>query len=206
MRVLTVKQKALVLPVLVLLGTFAMVLVVMAFMNTPKNEVTQNGVGANGFSVYVEDDANLGIDKAVSKEDVSNVLQGKAKSISDVEVSKVVNYNGDRGQTATYNFVRVDGVKASLYVDTMQFKSAASLKNSHIFNMTASAGDIQGKPSYFMLAQTMGSVREYRLMVVNDLHIYKFVIDQPVNDPQNISEVSAINTLKKLAAKANLDI
>lgn len=206
MRVLTGTKKALILPIIVLLGTCAMVLAVIAVMNIPKNDKAQNGVGANGFSVYVEDHATLGIDNVVSKEDVSTVLQGKAKSISDVNISKVVNYNGDRGQTATYDFVRIDGVKASLYVDTVQFKSAASLKASHIFNLTASAGNIQNKPAYFMLAQTIGSQREYRLLVVNDLRIYKFVIDQPVNDSENISEVSAVNALKKLATKANLDI
>lgn len=200
---LTKRQRAALLFVMVIVGTLAIVAAVIAIIAIPRVDTSQRGVGANGFRAYVDKGADLGIGKVVSKDDVVAVLGTKARSVEDADVSTVFNLNGDRGQTVTFDFTRADGKSASLYVDVMQFKSSASLKAARIYTETAKAGSVQNLQAYYMHAQTLGSLREYRLMVVNDLKAYKFVIDQPSNNI-TISEVSAVAALLKLAQKAHL--
>ena len=198
------KHKPLVLGIFAVIGVGMIVLVVLTIVAMPKiNPGSQYGVGANGFRAYEEKDTSLGVDKVVSKEEVVQVLGGKAKSVSDADVSNVFNFNGDRGQTATYDFVRSDGVKATLYVDMMLFKNIPSMNNAHILTGTGDAGKVNGHPAYYMHAQTIGSQREYRLLVVNGLKAYKFVITQPYRNI-TINEVAALAALKKLAQKAEL--
>lgn len=201
---LSKRGRLIVLPVMGIIGVGAIILAVMTIIVMPKaHNASQYGVGANGFRAYVEDGTSLGIANVISKDQVVQDLGDKAKSVSDVSSSKVMNLNGDRGQTATFDFIRKDGVKSSLYADMMLFKNTASLESARITAGTGTAGTINGFPAYYMHAQTLGSDREYRLMVVNGLKVYKFVIVQPFRNI-TISEVSAVASLKKLATKANL--
>jgi hypothetical protein len=201
---LTKRQRTLILPLFVVIGTGAIVLAVLAIIVMPRTtNDNQRGIGADGFQAYQETGTDLGIGKVVSKSDVVAALGVNAKSVSDADVSKVFNYNGDRGQTLTFNFKRADNNQASLYIDVVLFKNSASLTNTNIYNGTGKAGTINGLSAYYMHAQTLGTIREYRLLVVNGLKAYKFVIDQPYKNI-TISEVSALAALKKLALKAQL--
>ncbi len=198
------RQRALILPLMVVIGAGAVILAILAIIVMPRvNTASQRGVGADGFRAYEEQNTDLGIGKVVAKGDVVTALGDKAKAVSNVDVSNVFNLNGDRGQTATFGFTRADGKKVSLYVDMMLFKNTASMENAHVLTGTGKTGTINGHDAYYMHAQTLGTVREYRLLVVNGLKAYKFVIDQPHNDI-SISEVASLATLKKLALKANL--
>ncbi|MDB5183930.1 MAG: hypothetical protein JWO07_611 [Candidatus Saccharibacteria bacterium] len=204
MKQLTKRQRAIVLPVMVAIGTTVVVLAILTIVVFPTiTRNAQRGVAANGFSAYLEKGTDLGAGKIVQKSDVVAALGNKAKSVSDVDVSGVFNYNGDRGQTATYNFVRSDGVKASLYIDMTAFKSTQSMDDQQILAETGLAQIINGHSAYYMHAQTIGGSREYRLVVINDIKAYKFVIDQPLENIK-INEVSAVASLIKLAQKAAL--
>lgn len=201
---LTKRQKALILPIMVVIGAGAVILAVLAIIVIPPaTKTSPRGVAANGFYAYAEQDSDLGVGKVVTKSGVEAALGTKAKSVSDVNVSRVFNYDGDRSQTATFGFVRADGQIASLYVDVTLFQDNTHMKNQNIYASTKQTQSINGHPAYYMHAQTLGSVREYRLLVVNGLKAYKFVIDQSYTNI-SISEATALASLIKLARSANL--
>lgn len=188
---------------MVVIGASVVVAAVVATIIMPPNPYSKPGIGADGFQAFMEKDTDLGIGSVVSKDEVVAVLGKNAKSVENVSVSGVFNYNGDRGQTATYKFVRADGRQASLYVDVMVFKSSNSMDDANIYVGTGEAKVVNGHQAYYMHAQTLGITREYRVMVVNGLKAYKFVIDQPFDDI-TINEVSSVAALLKLAQNAKL--
>lgn len=192
------------LAALTIVGGGAIAIAIISIVIVPLvNPGSQRGVGANGFQAFVEDGGNLNIANTVSKQEVVDALGDKAKSVSDAQVSKVFNIDGTRGQTVTYDFVRANGLKASLYIDLMYFSNLQTLESTGVTASTGDAGRVNGHQAYYMHAQTFGSEREYRLMIINGLKVYKFVISQPYRTI-SINEVSALATLKKLAAKAEL--
>jgi len=195
------RKRAAILTAMIVVGAVAVVLAIVAIIVTPKvNPGAQRGVGATGFQAYAEDNSDLGMAKIVSKENVAAVLGDKAKVISNVDVSKVINVDGNRGQTATYNFVRSDGARANIYIDLMIFKNQTTFDAANVTNNTIKGGTINGLQAYYLHAQTLGSEREYRLMVIKGTNVYKFVFVQPYRNI-TVSEVAALATLKKLAAK-----
>ena len=194
-----------IVPILGFVAIGAVVLAVLSILAMPKsNPGEQRGVGANGFRAYEEKGTTLGMNDTVSKDDVVWALGKKAKSVGDPQTSNVFNLDGNRGQTLTFDLVRADGGKASLYVDLMLFKNVHEFNQAKVLASTVKeAGKIGGHPGYYMVAQTLGSDREYRLMVVNGLKVYKFVLVQPYRSI-TINEVGALASLKKLAGKADL--
>ncbi len=198
------RTRLVVVPILVVIGLSVVIVTVLSLFITPKAEPgTKRGVGADGFQAYVEENSDLKVKAVASRDDVVAALGGKARSVSDAQVSKVFNYNGDRSQTLTFPFVRYDGVKSTLYIDMKLYKNMQSLDNDHIYVATAKAGTVNGFPAYYRHAQTIGSDREYHMMVINGLKVYRFVIAQPVRNV-TISEIDVAAILKKLAAKAEL--
>lgn len=198
------KARIALLVVFTLIGAGAIIMAIISIVVVPLvNPGSQKGVGADGFQAFVEDGGSLSVVNAVNKQEVVETLGKKAKSVSDVEVSKIFNIDGTRGQTVTYNFIRSNGLKASLYIDLMHFNNLQTYESTGVTTATGDAGKINGHQAYYMHAQTFGSEREYRLMVINGLKVYKFVISQPYRTI-SINEVSALATLKRLAAKAEL--
>jgi hypothetical protein len=202
-KTLTKKQRAVVLPAMIIVGAAAVVLAVWTISIIPKAKNPDYGVAANGFTAFIEQGTDLGVGKVVSKDQVATALGNKAKKITSTDISHVFNYDGDRSQTATYNFVRADGLPSSLYIDLVVFKDQSTMTNEDIFGDTELARVINGHSAYYMHAQTLGALREYRLLVVNGLKAYKFVIDQPLSDIK-INEVAAVASLIKLAQVAKL--
>lgn len=201
---LSPRARVALLAVLTLVGGGAIVIAIVSILIVPLvNPGSQKGVGADGFQAFVEQGGSLSVVNAVSKQEVVEALGNKAKSVSDAEVSKVFNIDGTRGQTVTYNFKRANGLDASLYIDLMHFGNLATFEGARVTASTAEAGKVNGHQAYYMHALTFGSDREYRLMVINGLKVYKFVITQPYRTI-SINEVSALATLKKLAEKAEL--
>lgn len=203
-KTLTKKQRAVVLPAIVVIGAIAVGIAIWTIVIMPHaTGNSQMGVAANGFTAFIEKDGNLGISKVVTKDQVAQALGSNAKKVTSDDISKVFNYDGDRSQTATFNFVRADGQPSSLYIDVVLFKDQTTMNNENIFAETKLARVINGYSAYYMHAQTLGSLREYRLLVVKGLKAYKFVVDQPL-DSITISEVSAVGSLIKLAQVAKL--
>lgn len=201
--VLTRKARMVILPLFLLIATGVVIISVLAIAVNPRvKPASQYGVGANGFQAFVEQGGDMGMAKFIVKKDVESTLGKNAKVVGDAMVSKVMNINGNRGQTVTYDFVRADGSKASVYADLMFFKNKSELDSAAVTTNTLQTGDISGHKAYYMHAQTLSSDREYRLLVIDDLKVYKFVLVQPYRDV-TISEVSAMAVLKRLAAKAN---
>jgi hypothetical protein len=198
------KARAVILPILVLIAAAAVIIGALVIIFVPKvNPITQRGVGANGFQAFLEPNGSLGVGDLVSKADVESALGNKSKVVSNAKLSKVFNIAGTRSQTATWSFVRADGVKASLYIDMVVFKNQPAFDNAYVTTGTLKAGTISDLPAYYMHAQTMGSDREYRLEIVKGLTVYKFVVAQPVRNI-TISEVAALASAKRLALKADL--
>lgn len=191
------------LPVLALVAVGAIAFAIITIVNIPQPEGAQRGVGANGFRAFEEKDGDLGVNKLVTRDIVAEALDTKAKSVKEASVSTVINIDGNRGQTATYDFVKANGKPASVYIDTTVFKSMATLDSAYIYTGTAKTDPIKGHPTYYMHAQTIGSDREYRLMIVKAAKVYKFVLTQSSRDI-TINEVGAVATLKKIAEKSNL--
>lgn len=197
------RVRFIVLPVLALVAVGAIVFAVITIANIPQPQGAQRGVGANGFRAFEEKDADLGVGKLVTREAIVEALDTKAKSVEDASVSTVINIDGNRGQTATYDFVKANGKPASIYIDITVFKSIAALDSAYIYTGTAKTDPINSNPAYYMHAQTIGSDREYRLMIVKAAKVYKFVLTQSSRDI-TINEVGAVATLKKIAEKSNL--
>ena len=195
------QKRAAILSAMIVVGAIVVILAIIAIIVTPKvNPGAQRGVGASGFQAFTEENSDLGMGTIVSKEDVAAALGDKAKVVSKVEVSKVINIDGSRGQTATYNFVRSDGARSNIYIDLMIFKNQPTFDSANVTMNTIKGGTINGLQVYYLHAQTLGSEREYRLMVTKGINVYKFVFVQPLRNI-TISEVAALATLKKLAAK-----
>ena len=193
------------LPTLFLVGAGAVVvtgLSIVVLLNANDKRV-QNGVGADGFRAYVEDKGNIDAGALMTKDQVVAILGSKAASVGEASVGKVFNMNGDRSQALTYSFTRTDGMTSSVYVDKKIYKSADSMRNDNIYGATMSAGTINNLPAYYRLALTIGSDREYSVMAVNGLTVYRFVMAQPERKI-TISEIDADALLLKLAAKAQL--
>lgn len=191
-------------PILVVIGGSVIILTVLSLFVVPKSEPgAKRGVGADGFQAYVEEGSDLKVKSVVARDDVEAAVGDRARSVSDGQVSRVFNYNGDRSQTLTFPFVRDDGVKATLYIDMKLYKNTQSLDDDHIYAATAKAGTINGFPAYYRHAQTIASDREYHMMVINGLKVYRFVVAQPVRDV-TISEIDVAAILKKLATKSQL--
>ncbi|MCA9324816.1 hypothetical protein KDA23_01970, partial [Candidatus Saccharibacteria bacterium] len=170
---MTRRTRAVVLLAMTIVGIGAIALAVWTIIIMPRtNPGAQRGVSASGFTAFVEQDSDLGMGTVVKKEDVKSVLGNKSKSVSDVVVSKVMNLDGNRGQTATYPFVRADGKKASVYVDVMLFKNQAALDAANVTKNTLKGGMIGDLPAYYLHALTLGSDREYRLLVIKGLNVY----------------------------------
>lgn len=198
------KARKLLLPVFVLLGIGVIVLTVFSIILMPKeNPGSQYGVGADGFSAYVEKEGDLGVGSVVDKSQVVTALGDKAKSVDNAQISQVFNLNGNRSQTLTYPFTRTDGVKANLFIDMRLYKNLKALEDDHIYVATAKAGTVGGYPAHYKLAQTIDGDREYHMIVVNGLRAYRFVVAQPAKSI-TINEVPALAVLKRLALEAKL--
>lgn len=199
------KAQIVVLAIFCLITLGAAALTVWSIVSSSKDAKpgTESGVGADGFRAFIEDDANLGVSSVVSKGQVVSALGGLAKSVANSETAKVFNLDGNRGQTLTFPFVRSDGVKASLYIDMRIYKNQQALSDDHIYVSTLKAGTIKDHPVYYRHAQTLGGDREYHLMVIDGVKVYRFVVAQP-DDNITISEVAALAALRKLASDAKL--
>ena len=197
------RTQLIVLPVMALIAAAAVLIAIVLIIAFPSYDPKQQGVGANGFrSALIEQGADLGASKLVTKDLVAEALGSKAKSVSDAESSKVLNLNGIRSQSVKYDFVREDGKSAVLYADIVQFNNSVVMDSQNILKASQKAGDVQGKSAYFLHAQTLGQEREHRMIVIDGLTVYKYVISQPVRKV-TIPEVSSLAVLKNIAQKAN---
>lgn len=199
------RTRKIVLPIFLVVGAGVVALTVLSIIILlPKDEKgAQYGVGADGFRAYVEEKGNLGVGSLATKAQVATALGNKAKSVGDGEVSKVFNMNGDRGQTVTFPFERADGLKAHLHIDMRLYKNTQSLESDNIYVATEKTSAVNGHPAYFKMAQTIDNAREYHMIVVNGLKVYRFVFAQPAKKI-TISEVAALASLKRLALELKL--
>jgi hypothetical protein len=198
------RARLVVLPLFFVIGGGVIFLTILSIILMPSDESKpQYGVGADGFYAYVEDDSDLGVRSVVSKDQVVAALGNKAKSVDNGQTEKVFNFNGDRSQSLTFPFVRADGAAATLYVDMKLYKNMQSLDKDNVYVGTMKAGQVQGHPAYYKLAQTISNNREYHMMVINGLRAYRFVVSQPVANI-TINEVGAMGSLQRLAAEAKL--
>jgi hypothetical protein len=187
----------------VLLGLIGLAGLIVIIIGFPTHPGAKYGVGADGFSVFEMQGTDLGIAEVVSKATVQEELGSLVKQVDDVEKTSVLNYDGNKGQTATYYIITKGGASGSFYVDLMQFQSQQAYDNAHVFNGTLDAGNINGMPAHYMQAATIANEREYALLVSKGAKSYKFAITQPFHNIE-IDEVTAQAALKRIAAKAHL--
>lgn len=190
-------------PLMAIVALGAILFIVITLANLPKPEGAMRGVGADGFRAFEEKDGNLGVGSIVAKSKVVEALGAKAKEVKDPSVSTVFNLNGTRGQTVTYDIVKANGKPGSVYVDLMIFKNTFALEEANIYKNTGKTDSIRGHDTYYMHAQTIGSDREYTLLIVDGVKVYKFVLTQPFRDI-TISEVMAFASLKKIAENSTI--
>lgn len=169
----------------------------------PSNNASQAGVGADGFSVFEKKGADLGITDVTDKKDVVAALGKNVKNVSDVEKSGVLSFNGNLGQTATYNFTLPDGSTGWIDIDVLKYKSQAAYDSDDIFKGTGAAGTIDGREVRYMPASSIGKERVYALLVTNGLKSYKFALSQP-NTKVQIKEYKAQDILKAVIDKSEL--
>lgn len=198
---IAINKRNLVLGVVITAALGALAVMVIFLSN--RGPGTQTGVGADGFSVFEIKGADLGITSVVSKQSVVNELGKHAKSVDDVDKSGVVSLNGNKGQTATYNFTTPSGARSSVYVDVLIYQSQSAYDADNVFAGTGSAGKVGDMEVRFLPAVSLGYDREYALLVSKGVKSYKFAMVQP-NSKIEINEITAQDILKKLIAIANL--
>jgi len=188
--------------ILALVAFAGLVIVIKGFPDRGPGAAT--GVGADGFSVYEIKGADLGIANVVKKPLVQAEFGNLVKEVRDVEKSGVINYNGNKGQTATYYLVTTKGnAKGSFYVDVMEYKSQQAYDDANVFAYTLDAGKVQGLQARYMKAATIANEREYALLVSKGTKSYKFAFTQPFKSIQ-INEETTQAALKRIAEKAEL--
>ena len=201
---LSKRTRLVILPAFYVFAAGAVALVILSIIMVPKLGSEKGyGIGADGFRAFTEEKGDLGVGSVATKEQVVAVLGKKAKSVGDPQVSKVFNMNGNRSQTLTFPFVRADGTASELYIDVRLYKNTQALEGDHLYVATANAGTVAGHKAYFKHAQTLDDQREYHMIVVNGLKVYRFVVSQPYGNV-TISEVAALAAVKRLAAEAQL--
>lgn len=189
---------------IVILAIVALICITAIVYFSPlRNPGAKTGVGANGFSVFEIKGANLGIADVAKKDLVVKELGDLVKSVDDVQSSGVLSFNGNKGQTATYYIQTKAGTQGSVYVDVMEYKSQAAIKADDLDKGTADGGKAQNLPVRFMHAATIANEREYALLITKGTKSYKFAMTQPYQNI-TIDEVTALNTLKRIAEKSSL--
>lgn len=203
---ISTRKKLLLKTVFLLIGGAAVGLTAVLLWTTVQRQISpgiQNGVGANGFRVSLEQGTSLGVAGIVSKDQVVASLGKHAKTVGDAQVSKVLNQNGTRRQQLTFDFTRADGSPSTLYIDKLIYPSAEAIKSDNAYVGTLAAGDINSNPIYYRRALTIGKFREYSFMIVKDTTVYKLAISQPISSI-TISELNSMNVLKNLALGAKI--
>lgn len=189
---------------IVLLAIVALICITAIVYFSPlRSPGAKTGVGANGFSVFEVKGADLGIANVTQKDVVVKELGDLVKGVDDVESSGVLNFNGNKGQTATYYIETKAGTQGSVYVDVMEYKSEAALKADDLDKGTADGGKVQNLPVRYMHASTIANEREYALLITKGLKSYKFAMTQP-HQNVTINELTALEALKRIAEKSNL--
>lgn len=187
-----------------LLGLAAVVSIGLIIWFSPlRSPGSKTGVGANGFNVFEDKGGDLGIANVAKRDLVTQELGTRVKSVDEVDVSNVLNFNGNKGQTATYYIETKAGTTGSVYVDVMQYKSDAALKSDDLDKGTLDGGKVQDLPVRYMGAATIANEREYALLVTKDLKSYKFAMTQP-HQNITINEEEALSILKRIAEKSRL--
>lgn len=169
----------------------------------PGRDSQPGGVGADGFSAYVDKNKDLGVKNVVSKKIVDSALGNAVKTVGDVEVTKVFNLNGTLGQTATFPVTYPDDSQGTMMVDQWNYQSETALQEAGVTKGTGAAGTINGTAVRYLPAITMGGERSYTLQVTKGAKLYQFIITQPSGSTQ-IKEYKAQDVLKAIIAKSNL--
>lgn len=198
------QQARLIVSILVLTigAVVASTLLIGAVQKTTKPG-EQKGVGADGFRVTVDEKGNLDVLSIATKNNVIAALGNYSKTVKEPEMSKLLDLNGTLRQQVTFPFTTPDGSAASLYIDKIIYENIKKLEADNIYGATLQAKKVKNFPTYIRAAQTIGTDREYSLMVVNGLTVYRFVISQPLNKV-TITEPGALDVLSKLAGESNL--
>lgn len=155
-------------------------------------------------AAYQERNKDLGIASVVSKQDVVDAFGADAKNVKDVSTSGVLNYNGNRGQTATYAFTLPSGAQhASIEVDVMRYASKEAFDAAMPLNGGGDLGEVAGHAVKYLPALTISGDRQYIVLFANGTDIYKLTLVQPTVKPE-ILEFKAQDIMKKLIEKAQL--
>lgn len=192
------KQIVLGVAIVAALGALAVMVVVL-----PKNQGSQPGVGADGYSVFEKKGADIGVVSVSEKSVVVAALGDRAKTVDDVTKSGVISLNGNLGQTATYTFTTPTGTKSYIDIDILKYQSQAAMDSDDLEKGTGSAGKVNNMDVRYLPAKTIGSEREYALLVSKDLKSYKFSMMQPSSKAE-IREYKAWDILKAIIAKSDL--
>lgn len=184
-----------------LIGLAGLIVIINGFNS--RSPGANSGVGADGFSVYQMPGADLGIVNVVKKPVVVSEFGDLVKQVDEVDKSGVVNYNGSKGQTATYYLVTKHDTQGSFYVDVMEYPTQKAYDEADVFNNTADAGKVQNLPARYMKAITIANEREYALLVSKGTKSYKFAFTQPFNKIK-FDETTIQAILKRIAEKAQM--
>lgn len=190
---------------IVLGGTIVAALGVLAVMVLvlPTRDSQPVGVGADGFSAFVDRGKDLGVTNIASKETVDRALGNNAKSVENVEKSDVFNLNGALGQTATYPITLPDDSKGTVTIDQWNYNSKDAFDQANVFKGTGVAGTIDGREVRYVPAISLGGERTYTLLTTEGTTVYRFIMTQPSDNIQ-IREFKAQDILKAIIAKSNL--
>lgn len=170
---------------------------IILFTERPQDSVPRG-------AAYQERNKDLGVASIVSKQDVVDVFGADAKDVKDASISGVLNYNGNRGQTATYAFTLPSGAQhASLDVDVMRYASKEAFDAAMPLNGGGDLGEVAGHAVKYLPALVIAGDRQYSILFANGNDIYKLTLLQPTVKPE-ILEYKAQDIMKELVKRAKM--
>lgn len=155
-------------------------------------------------AAYQERNKDMGVGSIVSKQDVIDTLGTNGKDVKDASISAVLNYKGNRGQTATYNFTLPSGAQnGSIDIDIMRYANKEAFDAAMPLTGTGGLGEVAGHQIKYLPAITLSGDRRYTILFANNNDIYKITFIQPTVKPE-ILEYRAQDMMKELVKKAKL--
>ena len=154
-------------------------------------------------SAYQERGVDLGMASVVSKQALIDAFGSNVKNVHDGTVSGVLNYQGNRGQTATYPLTLPSGAQASVDIDVMRYGSKEAFDAAMPLNGAGDLGEVAGHAVKYLPALTIAGKKNYSIIFANGNDIYKITLMQPATRPE-ILEFKAQDSMKALVEKAKL--
>jgi hypothetical protein len=200
-----IKKKALIIAgILVVVVAVGVVLYLVIKNDATKNNNNPAASYGSEF-VSVDKNGNLGTDKVVTKEQVSEAIAANGDNISGPELSAVLTLGNVKSQTATYTFKMSNGKEAEVNVDARTYPSIEDMGDLPFRQTEKTPVEGVGDKARFLIRenlQLLGS--NETLMATKGKTSFAIALSQK-RDEVAIDKATARDIILKVAKAAKFD-